>query len=335
MPKTIEISHRTVIFTVLFLVLLKFLVEIWPILVGLFIAVLLMTALSPLVDRLERLRVPRAIAIFLVYILLFTGIIGGLSGIIPPLAEQTSTLVNRLPQMFDEVGGWLESIGITGVDGEVIASQLSQLGSIPANVVRFTLGLFSNLIAVFAVLVITFYLLLERKNLDKYLLVLFGEGGEKRAKSFIDKLETKLGGWVRGELTLMLIVGVMTYIGLKLLAIPFALPLAILAGILEIVPNIGPTISAVPAVLLGLTISPVTGLAVAALYFLVQQLENGIIVPKVMQRAVGVNPLVTIISLAIGFKLAGALGAVLAVPIVLTIQVIAVEIFSTKRLQQL
>lgn len=335
MPKTIEISHRTVIFTVLFLVLLKFLVEIWPILVGLFIAVLLMTALNPLVDRLERLRVPRAIAIFLVYILLFTGIIGGLSGIIPPLAEQTSTLVNRLPQMFDEVGGWLESIGITGVDGEVIASQLSQLGSIPANLVRFTLGLFSNLIAVFAVLVITFYLLLERKNLDKYLLVLFGEGGEKRAKSFVDKLEAKLGGWVRGELTLMLIVGVMTYIGLKLLAIPFALPLAILAGLLEIVPNIGPTISAIPAVLLGLTISPVTGLAVAALYFLVQQLENGIIVPKVMQRAVGVNPLVTIISLAIGFKLAGALGAVLAVPIVLTIQVIAVEIFSTKRLQQL
>lgn len=335
MPRTIEISHRTVVFTVLFLVLLWFLAEIWPILVGLFISVLLMTALNPIVDRLERLRIPRGLAIVLIYLGLLTVFVMGISGVVPPLIDQTSTLVNRLPQIFDELGVWLEGVGISGVDGNLIASQISQVGTIPANLVRFTLALFSNLVAVFAVLIIAFYLLLERKNLENYLLILFGEGGEKRAKSFIDKLEAKLGGWVRGELTLMLIVGFMTYLGLRLLGIPFALPLAILAGILEIVPNIGPIISAVPAVVLGLTISPLMGLAVAALYFLVQQLENSIIVPKVMQKVVGVNPLVTIISLAIGFKLAGALGAILAVPIVLTIQVTAVEIFSSKRLQQL
>lgn len=331
MSRTIEISHRTVIFTVLFLGLIWFLAQIWPIIIGLFVAVLLMTALSPVVDRLERLHIPRGLSILLAYLLLLGVFILGLAGIVPPLAEQTTNLGNRLPRLFDDLGTWLSAIGITGVSGEIIASQLSQIGTIPANLVRFTVSVFSNIIAVFTVLVITFYLLLERKNLERYLSILFGEGGEKRAQSFVDQLEARLGGWVRGELTLMIIVGVLIYVGLRLLGIPFSLPLAILAGILEIVPNIGPTLSAIPAILIAFSISPVMALAVTALYFLIQQFENGVLVPKIMQRAAGVNPLVTIISLAIGFKLAGVLGAVLAVPIVIAIQVTAVEVFSSKR----
>lgn len=334
MPRTIEISHRTVVFTVLFLGLIWFLAQIWPIIIGLFISLLLMTALNPLVDRLERLRVPRGFAILFIYLVLVILFVLGLAGVVPPLLEQTSNLANRLPELFDDLGAWLASIGVTGVDGQMIASQLSQVGAIPANLVRFTVSVFSNLIAVFTVLIITFYLLLERKNLDKYLLLLFGQGGEKKAKGFVDKLEARLGGWVRGEVILMVSVGAMTYVGLRLLGIPFSLPLAILAGILEIVPNIGPTISAIPAVLIALTISPFMGVATAALYFLVQQLENSILVPKIMQRAAGVNPLVTIISLAIGFKIAGALGAILAVPVVIALHVTAGEVFSSKRFQQ-
>lgn len=335
MSRTIEISHRTVIFTVLFLGLVWFLLQIWPIIIGLFIAILLMTALNPIVDRFERFRLPRGLAILVTYLLLLGVFVWGLASIIPPLAEQTTNLANRLPRLFDDLGVWLSSIGISGISGDMIAAQLSQIGRIPANLVRFTVSVFSNIIAVFTVLVITFYLLLERKNLDRYLLVLFGQGGEKRAKAFVDKLEARLGGWVRAELTLMFIVGVLTYIGLRLLGIPFSLPLAILAGLLEIVPNIGPTVSAIPAVLIALSISPVMALAVAALYFLVQQFENSVLVPKIMQRAAGVNPLVTIISLAIGFKLAGVLGAILAVPVVISIQVVAVEVFSAKRFQKI
>lgn len=335
MPRTIEISHRTIIFTVLFFALLWILVQISTVIIGLFVALLLMTALNPLVDRLERARVPRVLAIFVVYLVMLGAFILGLSGIVPPLVDQTTTLANRLPSVFEAVGSWLQSIGVRGVDGDALASQISQVGAIPANLVKFTLSVFSNIIAVFTVLVITFYLLLERKNLNQYLLILFGAGGEKKAKAFVDKLEARLGGWVRGELSLMVIVGLLTYLGLRLLGIPFALPLAILAGILEIVPNIGPVVSAIPSVLVALTISPVMTLAVVALYLLIQQLENSIIAPKVMQRAAGVNPLVTIVSLAIGFKLAGAIGAILAVPIVIVLQVVAVEMFSSKRFQNL
>lgn len=330
MPKTIELSHRTIVFTVLFLVLVWFLAQITPIIIGLFIAILLMTALNPAVNRLTRAKIPRPIAILVVYLLLIGIVVFGLAWIIPPFIDEATRLVNRFPFLVDQVGGWFSSLGISGIDKSIIESQVSQIGRIPFDIVRFTVSFFSNIIVVFSVLIITFYLLAERKNLDKYLLVLFGDDGEKRAKKFVDHLEVRLGGWVRGEITLMSIIGVLTYIGLRLLGIPYALPLAIFAGILEAVPNIGPVISAIPGVVIALTISPVMGLATAALYFLVQQLENSLIVPKVMQKATGVNPLVTILSLAIGFQLAGPLGAILAVPIVIVVHVFAVEFIFSK-----
>lgn len=333
--RTIEISHRTVVFTILFLALVWLVIRIAPVVVSLFIAVLLATALNPPVDRLAQLRLPRPLAILLVYILLWSAVGWGLKIIISPLIIETTNLANRLPVFVDQFGGWLESIGIPGVDGSVVAGQVGQIGAIPANLVRFTVFLFSNLIAVIAVLVITFYMLLERRNLDKYLFVLFGDDGERQARAFVDKLEARLGGWVRGELLLMLIIGVLTYAGLLLLKIPYALPLAILAGVLEILPNIGPIVAAIPAILVGLTVSPIMALAVAALYFLVQQLENSVIVPKVMQRATGVNPLVTIVSLAVGFELAGAIGAILAVPIVIALRLVATDVLGLAVLQKL
>lgn len=331
MSRTVELSHRTIIFTILFLALIWLLIQISSIILGLFVAFLLMTALDPLVDKVSRLKIPRGLSILIVYFAFIGIVIAGLTSVVPPLIEQTTNLVNSAPFLFVEIAGWLKGLGIQ-VDSDLIAQQASQLGAIPGNLVRLIISLFSNLITIFTILVITFYLLLERQNLDKYLLVLFGKGGEKQAKSFADKLETRLGGWVRGELTLMTIIGFITYIGLFLLGIPYALPLAILAGLLEIVPTIGPIISSVPAILLALTISPVTALATAALYFIVQQAENAFILPKVMQKATGVNPLMTMVALAIGFKLAGVIGAVLAVPILIVIHLVAVEVFSFHRL---
>jgi len=325
MTKKVEISHRTIIFTVFFLLGLWFLFEIRQIILALFVSLILMSAFNPSVNRLEKWRFPRWLAILIIYLGVLGILILGLAGIIPALIEQTGSFVEKIPLLFRQ-------FTFLGIDSNILASQIAQLGTIPANILKLTVSLFSNIIAVFALFVITFYLLLERRNLDTYLQVLFGGGGEKKAKEFVDKVEERLGSWVRGEMTLMIIIGVTIYVGLKLLGIDFALPLAILAGVLEIVPNIGPIISAAPAVLMGLVISPVMALAVAALYFLVQQAENTLIVPKVMQKTVGVNPLVTILSLAVGFKLAGPIGAVLAVPAVLLIEVVISEWYNGLRL---
>ena len=329
MPRKVEISHKTIIFTVLFLLALWLVFQLREIILVVFVAIILMSALNPAVDRLEKMRLPRWLAILLLYILLFASLGLALSSIIPPLVEQTGNFFNRIIL-------YLREVNLFGIDFKTLVPQLSsQIGSLSSDILRVTVGIFSNLTSLFFVLVITFYLLLERKNLNRYLLILFGEGGEKKAEAFIDKIENRLGSWVRGEAILMTIIGVMTYIGLRLLGIEFALPLAIVAGLLEVIPNIGPFASAVPAVFLALTISPVMALAVAALYFLIQQLEGSIIAPKIMQKAVGVNPLMVILSLAIGFKLAGVAGAVLAVPIVLVLQVVISELSSWDRFKNL
>lgn len=325
MPKTIEISHRTIIFTVLLLGLIWLLHQISSIILGLFVSVLLMTALHPVVELLGRLRIPRILSIIIVYLLLIAFIGWGLAGIVPPLVDQTTNLVERLPLILSQFSNLLTSIGIKGVTPDILYGQISQLGTLPANIVSFLISLFSNIIGVFTVLVITFYLLLQRNNLNNYLAILFGERRKDQARKVIDKLEYRLGGWVRGELILMSAIGTLTYIGLILLGIPYALPLAIMAGILEVVPGIGPILSSVPAIIIGLTISPIMAVAVSALYFIIQQLENSLIVPNVMQRVAGVNPLVTMISIAVGFKLAGILGAILAVPIVIVLHVFLTE----------
>jgi predicted PurR-regulated permease PerM len=328
MPQKVEISHRTIIFAVFFLLFLWLLFQIRQIILALFVSLILMSALNPAVDWLEKFKIPRALAILFIYILIFGGIAIILTGLIPPLVDQTTTLVNRLPSYF-------EAIGLPEVDDRIISSQISQLGSIPANLLRLTLSVFGNLLAFFILLVITFYLLLERKNLDRYLLIVFGKKDEGKAVKLVDKIEERLGGWIRAEATLMGFIGIITYLGLRLLGVDFALPLALLAGILEIVPNIGPVLASIPAILAGLAISPLFALAVAALYFLIQQIENVWLVPKVMEKVAGVNPLVTILALAIGFKLAGAFGAILSVPVVLVGQVVAAEFFATKHLQEL
>jgi len=186
---------------------------------------------------------------------------------------------------------------------------------------------------VFTVLVFTFYLLLERKNLKQHLTVAFGSDGERKAEVFVDQVELRLGKWVRGQLFDMVLVGVLCYLGLRLLGLEFALPLAILAGILEIVPNMGPIVSAIPAMIIALATNPTVALGVGALYFVVQQLQAQVITPNVMRQAIGYNPLVTMIALMAGFTLAGIGGAVLALPTMLVGQVV-LEVINKEKSSQ-
>ncbi len=323
MPKKIEISHRTIIFTVFFLLLLWVLFQVREIILMLFVSIILMSAFNPAVDWLGKLRLPRGIAILIVYIFVWTAVGLIVAGIVPALVDQTNRLIHLIPSAISKVE-------LFNTNQQAITQQLlSQIGTLPENLLKLTVGLFGNLLAVLTTLVMTFYLLLERKHLNNYLSTIWEGDKSVHISKTVNEIERRLGSWVRGELILMLAVGALTYIGLSILGVEIALPLAILAGILEIVPNIGPTISAVPAVLVALTIHPLTALATVALYFLVQLVENNLLVPKIMQKAVGVNPLVSIVGLMIGFRLAGPAGAVLAIPIIIVTHIIGLEYFKS------
>ncbi|OGY17881.1 MAG: hypothetical protein A2784_01630 [Candidatus Chisholmbacteria bacterium RIFCSPHIGHO2_01_FULL_48_12] len=307
----IEISHRTIVFIIAFLALLWALYQIRGVILLAFIGVILMSALNPGVDWLERWRVPRVVTILLFYILIIAGVSGVVAILIPPLVEQTSKLIAVTPQLLSR-WGWLR------VDSTVL---IQQLGSVPSNVLRLAVGAVNNVIVVFTLLVFTFYLMMERRNLKHHLRVAFGSDGEAKAEKFVDDIERELGRWIRGQLFNMTLVGILCYLGLRLLGVEFALPLAILAGLFEIIPNMGPIVSMIPAIILALATAPTLALGVAALYFAVQQLQAQIITPKVMQQAVGFNPLVTMLGLMGGFALGGLAGAILALPVILVAQV--------------
>ena len=318
----IEISYKTIVFTLLFLIALWFLYQIRDILLLLFISLILVGALNPIVNRLEKCHFPRWLAIILIYLLLLGIFIIGIAGLIPTLIDQTS----RLAQI---VINWLDEVSYLGFSSGDLKNQIQELSGLPAQIFKLAVSIFSNILSLFAILLVTFYLILEHKNLDRYLFFLFGPEGKKKSKKLINRLERKLGGWVRAELLLMTIIGLLSYLGFRLLNLRFALSLALLAGVLEIVPNIGPILAAVPAVLIGFLGSPLTALLVTAWAFLIQQLENNLIVPRVMQKSAGVNPLITILTLAIGFKLAGVMGAILAIPVYLAIETLAIDFASS------
>ena len=321
MPRKIDISHRTVIFITIFILSLWVIYLIRDLLIILFVAIILMSALTPLVNFFTKLKIPKALGIAITYIIIIAVLVGILATVLPPLIEQSSKLIVILPPLLSQI------FNIAHIDKSVFQSNLT---SFSGNAFSLTLAVFDNFLTIIFLLVITFYLLLERNNLENRISALF-VGNEERTRRLITHIQEKLGSWLRGQLILSIIVGVLSYVGLSILNIPYALPLSLMAGIMEVIPVIGPIISSLTAILVALTISPILGLIVAIMYFVIQQLENNLIVPQVMKKAVGLNPLVVILTIAVGSRLFGFAGALLAVPMAAVIQILVTEVIEQKK----
>ena len=321
MIQKIDISHKTVVFIAAFILGLWAIYLIRDLLVVLFVSIILMSALTPLVNFFVKIKLSKALAIGLTYIIIVSLTAGVIVAILQPLIEESSKLVVTLPQLSGQI------LKIANIDKSIFQSELTDLSK---NAFTFTLKIFDNLLAIIFLLVFTFYLLLERDNLE-HRIASFFVGREERVKKLIVRIEEKLGSWLRGQLVLSVIIGLLSYIGLTVMGIPYALPLSLIAGVLEVIPVIGPIIAAIPAILIAVVFSPFLGLGVAALYFVIQQLENHLIVPQVMKRAVGLNPLVVILAIAIGSKLLGLAGALLAVPLAVVGQIIVTEIIEERK----
>lgn len=312
----IEISQKTIIFTITLLLSLWVLYQVRSIVVLLFIAFILMTAVNPLVKLAKKVKIPTIIVMLVIYFGLIALISTVVASLVPAVVQQTKDLTLALPTYMHN----LENVFNTQFDPGVIGGYLN---SVPSNLLKLAGGVFGNIMNILALFFMSYYLVLDRPKLHRYLLRLFEDHeAEEKAEDLVIAIEKQVGGWVRGELMLMLIIGVMTYIGLALLGVPYALPLAVIAGLLEVVPNLGPTIAAIPALIIGLTVSPIVALGTLVLSVVIQQLENNLIVPKIMQSATGTEPLVTILVLLVGFALGGITGAILSMPIYLTIQTV-------------
>lgn len=323
-PVRVEISYKTIIFALAIVAAIWFIIQILPIIILLFVSLILVSALHSPVDYLESKKIPRFLAILIVYILLFAFISGIFTLIIPPFIAQTRNLIERVPFILDEINRLFVFYQIPTQD--VLSRVTSELRILSPNFFKITAGFFSSLLGILTLVVFTFYLLLEWPKIVRLASGAFAGKQEERIRGILEDIEKGLGAWVRGELILMLAIGILSYAGLLILGVPYALSLAVLAGLLEIIAIVGPVIAAVPAILAALLISPILAIAVVALYFIIQQLENNLIVPNVMKRAVGVNPLITILALMVGVKLAGIMGAVLSVPVVVFVRILIVDL---------
>ncbi|MDH5533781.1 MAG: AI-2E family transporter [Candidatus Pacebacteria bacterium] len=309
---TVSISPSIVIFTFLFSLVVFFLFQIKGILTALFLAFIIMTALRPAVDKLNhKYKIPRALSIFIVYLLVIFVLGLMVAVVLPPLLTEAYKLLRsfQLPFLQQEI----KDLSLTVQE---VSTLLNQVGDGAGLIISLITSTFSGVFALFTLMVMSFYIMLDRPNLHKKVSWFSKDKNHlKIAEDFLFSVEHQLGGWIRGQFILMLTIGVVTYIGLLLLQIPFALPLAIIAGLLEILPNLGPTIAAIPAVVLAfLTGGPIMGGVMIIFYLLVQQFENNLLVPKIMQANADVNPLIAIVTVLTGFQLAGVIGALLSIP---------------------
>ncbi|MEI8067492.1 MAG: AI-2E family transporter [Candidatus Shapirobacteria bacterium] len=311
----IEISQKTIIFTILFLIALGLLWLIKDVIVLFFVCFILMQAINPAVVRLEKFKVPRILGIVLIYLLILIAIVLSFAGIIPILIEQTTGLAKTLPDL-------IKNASFFGISTADLSSQFKILESLPGGIANTAFAILSNLFSAIVILMVTFYLLLERKNMGDYSIKYFGQNTGSKIKKIIDQLEIRLGSWVSAEVLLMIIIGILSFIGYSLLGLKYAVALALIAGILEIVPNIGPIISVILASIIGFTVSPTIGLLTILVGTIVQQLENNLIVPKIMKETCNISPVITILLLMVGAKLGGVVGAIIAVPIYMTAEVI-------------
>ncbi len=314
-PQKVEISYKTIIFAVLFILFLFALWQVRGLILTLLLCFIFMEGLNPAVNWLQKFKIPRVVSILVVYAIIIAAISFSIAGLVPALVEQLTNLAAALPNAIKNINLW----GLSAVD---LSSQLKILENIPGSIANTAFSIFSNAISVFVFFVITFYLLLERKNFEHYLSEAVGSKNRPKALKVFAFLEKRLGSWVSAEFLLMLIIGLLSYIGYLIIGLDYALPLAIIAGLLELVPNIGPTIASLVAGIFGLTISPLTAVLAVIWGIVVQQLENNFIVPKIMKETVGINPLVTIILITAGAKLGGIAGAVIAVPLYIMIDTV-------------
>ena len=320
----IEISSRTIIFTVFFLLSLKFLWMIQDVLFSIFIAFIIMSALKPYVSILEKNRLPRFLSTLIVFLIFVAFFFSVLFIALPPLIVESALLFRALPSILERF--LPDATKLLNLD-----SVFQYLPNITNQFFEIISGIFSNAIFLISTLFFSFYFLLEENVFRKIISRFFSEEKATVVITVLDKAEKRLNAWFWGQMTLMTVVGLLTFIGLNLVGIRYALALAVLAGLLEAVPNLGPTISAVPAILLGFAVSPFMGFAAVALYFIIQQLENNLIVPVVMKRAVGLSPIITLLALLIGGKIGGVLGILLAIPLTLFIETAIMEVINTPK----
>ncbi len=326
--QTIDISYESIIkfFLVIFFIFLIYYLK--DIILIIFISILLALIMNPAVNKMQEKKIPRTLGASILFLIAFSIMALIVYLVIPPLTKDIATLTTDLPSQMEDLGlnGSIDYNFSEPVQN-IIFEASNSLKAVATNIVSGILTILGGFLSAILIIVISFYLLIEKNGTEKFVQTLIPISFRPQALRIIRKIETTLGRWFMGQLFLGFVVGFASFIGLTIIGVPYALVLGIIAGILELIPYIGPILSGIPAIIIALTISPVLALLTFILYFFIQQLENYVLVPKVMQKSVGLHPVIIIIAMLVGGQIAGVMGMVLAIPVTTIISIILVDIY--------
>ena len=319
----LEIASSTIIKTILLILLFVFLYILKDVVIIFLFALVIASGISPFANWLDERRFPRVVGVLALYMIVLGLAVFVLSLVVPYISDDINRLISVLPKVVESVSSSLETaqnsspqyLDFLGEIQNILSSFSSYLQQASQSVVGLIVSIFGGLFSFVAILIISFYLSVTRKGVESFLGSVVPEKYENYVISLWKRTEIKVGKWLQGQMLLGLIVGLATYIGLSLLHVNFVLLLALIMMFLELVPMVGPVVSAIPAVILAFLQSPVLGFWVLVLYIVVQQLENHILVPIILGRTLNLNPVVILIALLVGQTLAGIPGMILAVPI--------------------
>ncbi len=321
----VHISLGTIIKTLLaigFFVLVYLLRDVVMIVLT---AIVIASAVEPATLWFERRKIPRLLGVIIVYAILIVCLSALFYFILPTLITDTAGFLANIDRI--NLTGFFQYLGMkSGVDGaalsssfsfkDVIASLTGALTNISGGFLEKATSVFGGALSFAVIFVLSFYLAVQQDGVSDFLKVIVPIDHQHYVVHLWKRSQKKIGLWMQGQLLLGLLVGILDYLGLSVLGVPHALVLAVLAACFEIIPLFGPVLAAVPGIAIAFSTGGVTlGLVVAGLYLIVQQFESNLIYPLVVNKFIGMSPVLVIIALLVGAKLAGLLGAILSVPL--------------------
>lgn len=316
----ITLSALLKIVSVVILVTLFF--KVWEIIVSLFLAVVIAAALEPALRWFEEHKIPRIITVPTIYLLALALLFGIFYTILPTLFNEVFTLSQDLPEKYSNfvrtgLGGAIDSGGfLAPALNEALDSLQQGFGNFVPDIFKFLSAIFGGIVSFVLVIVFSFYLSLRRNDIEKSILAITPLRNKARIKDLIRKIQRRTGRWFQAMFVLATFMGVTVFLILSLLNVKYALLIGIFAGLLELIPYIGPFIAGVSMFAIASTQSLFLGLVVIGIYILLQQFEQAFIIPTVMSRVIGLNPLVILLSVLVGAQIAGFWGIIAAIPFI-------------------
>lgn len=334
----VDITTATMLRAALVVLAALFFYLIRDILAIILLSVVIASAIEPGVRKLVGWHIPRVLAVLIIYLAAIGGFGFASYFLIPPLLEDMSASLVNLPLLiqraFEQLAGRVEFVALSDFEPSFqnavlqAESYLRGLASGFLGLVSFIFGGIASFIFIF---VISFYLAVQENGVKNFLRLITPKEYENYVVNLWQRTQEKFGKWLQGQLLLGAIVGVLVFIGLTILQVRFALTLALLAALFEIIPFFGPILAAVPGVIVAFLETPLLGLSALILYVIIQQLENHLVYPVVMRKTIGIPPIIAIIALLIGGKVGGFMGFVLAIPLAVVLVEIIDDFAARKR----